>query len=151
MAAAAIPKKAVPRKDPRPRSHDGASKGTGLINARPDMKYVGAARGTGAVEEYLNRGYEVVIAEEGGPRFSRKTSKLGDPIEYNGHVLMCISRESADWIDQYGEDGESGWAEADKIEAHIIDKRGMQKDLMRGLHGNYVKYDQEIGSPEPTV
>lgn len=152
MASAALPaKKSVPRKDPRGRTHDGANTGVKLINRNPDRVYVGAAQGTGAVDEYLGRGYEIERYEEGGVRFSVKTAKPGDAIEYKGHVLMSISKEARDYIDQYGEDGESGWAEADKVEAKIIDKRGAQRDLMRGLHGGYVGVEHDVGALEPVV
>ena len=144
MASATLPKKPVPRKDPRPRTHDGANTGVKLINRDPAMWYVGVAKGD-AIEEYLNRGYDFVREEEGGVRFSvGKTSKNGEPIEYKGHVLMAISLEAKAYIDEYGEDGETGWAEASKLEEAIVDKRGAQRDLMRGLHGGYVRLQHEV-------
>lgn len=143
MASASVPAK-TPRRDPRPRTHDGANKGVGLINARPDRHYVGVDQHGGAVGDYQARGYEIEVAEEAGVRWSRRTCKLGEPLEYMGHVLMSIDIEEYQDIVQHGEHGEGGQKMADQIEAAILDKSGAQRDLMRGLNGGYIRMEHKI-------
>jgi len=151
MASATLPGTKARRKDPRGRTHDGANTGNKLLNRRPDMYYVAVSKDGEAIGQYEGMGYAIERYEEGGPRFSLRTVKIGEPIEYRGTVLMSIAQETKDWIDQYGDDGESGWAMADKLEDKILDKSGAQKDLMRGLHGGYVKVIHEVEPLRPMV
>jgi len=143
MASASVPAK-TPRSDPRPRTHDGANKGVGLSNARPDRHYVGVDQHGNAVSDYESRGYEVEIAEEAGVRWNRRTCKLGEPLEYMGHVLMSIDINEHKRIEREGDHGDGGQELADRIESAILDKSGAQRDLMRGLSGGYVRLENDV-------
>jgi hypothetical protein len=111
------------------------------LNPRPDRVYKLAYKGcveTG-LEHYLDIGYDVVAFEKGGPTISGcRQQKVGEPIEYQGSILVSIDAQRAKEIELYGEWGdaehpESGQAEVDRLEEMIIDKRG-GIDPLRGLH-----------------
>lgn len=113
------------------------------------MHYV-LASPNGAADEYMAMGYEVVHASDGGVRFASRKPKAGEVITFMDQILLCISKSEKEEMDQYGADGESGWELADEIENRIIDKRGAQRDLMRGLNGAYTKLvAHDVSALEP--
>ncbi len=144
--AATVQQKPVPRKDPRPRSHDGANTGSRLVNKRPDRHYVLVSPDAETLGEYRARGFKVEVAEEGGVRFGVQTTKFGETLEYKSQVLMSLSLEEKAELDQHGEEGDTGWALADRVENAILDKRQAIRDTMRGLHGRYVGMEHDVRS-----
>lgn len=152
MASATVPaKKQVLRTDPRPRSHDGAANRSRVRNKDP-KRYYGLV-GRNYFHEYKARGWRVEIAEKGGVECVGSSSLEGEEIVYNDHYLMSIALKDKELIDMFGDEpGEDGgWALADKIEAKILDKRGAQADLMRGIHGarGYVDVRSDIQPLQP--
>ncbi len=132
------------RKDAKTRSIPTINN-SGLVNRDPGKYYVAANRSTGAVEEYEYMGYAIEYFSETGVKFAAgKTVKVGEPLEYRGHVLMSILSEEREHIERFGIDGESGTHEADALEERIVDKAGVQNDLMRGMRSRYVRAESEI-------
>lgn len=146
MAAATPVRKQGPRSDPRPRTHDGAANRSRVRNKDP-KRYYGLV-GPNFAGEYKARGWRVEVAEKGGVEVIGSSSREGDEITFNDLFLMSISLEDKELLDMFGDEpGEpGGWALADQIEAKIIDKRGMQADLMRGIKGarGYVGVSSEV-------
>jgi hypothetical protein len=65
-----------------------------FFNLRPDLHYAlcnpnDAAGGVPAVDRYSARGYEPVIATEGGERPATGSVKIGEPIRHLGQLLMA--------------------------------------------------------------
>lgn len=142
MSAATVPvqPRKAPRKDPRPRPVESGRGKTRVVNKGPDRYYVLVATtknyGYDPVSEYESMGYRRETAEPGGPRLAANLKTPdGEVLQYQDSVLMSISLEEKADLDMFGPDGDTGWSEAAKIEEKIIDKRGAQVDLMRGLSG----------------
>jgi hypothetical protein len=98
------------------------------------------------IGEYKFMGYQIETYEKGGVKLAVVESKEGEAIEYQDSVLMSIDLQKKKEIDMYGAEGDSGWSEATKLEERIIDRRGAQADLMRGISGarGYVGVSSEI-------
>jgi hypothetical protein len=138
--AAATPK----RKDPKTRSPRTINN-SDLLNRDPSLYYVAVDKATGACEEYEGMGYHYVKASETGVKFlAGKSVPTGEPLEYRGHILMAIAKEEREHIEQYGVDGGTGYNRADELEAQLIDKSGVQTDLMRGINSRYTRVESEI-------
>jgi len=138
------------RHDPRHRHADGlAGPGTKLMNQDEGRIYalVYKADQMQGMEYYEYLGYEVEKSRKGGPRLAvGRTSKPGQPIEFMGHVLMSIDKETYSDINKYGAFGSGGQLAADKLEAHIVDKDG-GPDPIRGIRNRFMRVENEI---EPT-
>lgn len=121
------------RIDPRTRNVEGHR--LRLLNPRPDRVYKLAYKGcpdTG-VNHYLQIGYNIVQKEKGGVDIAGSNTKMGQDIEYKGCVLVEIDAQKALEHEQNGVWGDTGQAEADRLEDLIIDKRG-GIDPLRGMH-----------------
>lgn len=154
MASATVPvRKNIPRSDPRPRSHDGAANRSRVQNKDP-KRYYGLV-GRNFLGEYKARGWRVEVSEKGGVSVVGGSSEEGQEITYQDLFLMSITHKGKDLIDQFGEEpGEpGGWALTDLVESKIIDKRGAQADLMRGIHGarGYVSVQHDVQPLAPDV
>jgi hypothetical protein len=150
MSAAAAPaarsKKPVRRTDPRPKHVDGMGSLARLKNQNPTKRYVLASVSElSGLQRYRAMGWDVEIytGEPNCLQFAGgQTCKPGDPLETMGMVCVSISAEKHAQIVQYGEDGESGQAEADRIEDRIID-RGSMRDAIRGINGGNNYFDAQ--------
>lgn len=143
-AATATPRK---RQDPRPRPVESGKGKTRLLNKDPNRWYVLVAyEPKHMIGEYKFMGYQIETYEKGGVKLAVVETREGEAIEYQDSVLMSIDLQKKKEIDMYGPEGDSGWAEATKLEERIIDRRGAQADLMRGISGarGYVGVSSEI-------
>lgn len=139
-ARAASPRRAsTRRKDPQSRDARGLVFG-GLLNADPNRKYVRVPKsGRFGVDYYEFLGYEVETVREGGPKLAGiRTAQDGQPIGYLDTVLMSISLEAWEDLEQHGRDGSGGQARADLIEDRILDKGRLAfDDPSRGIFRSY--------------
>jgi len=142
--------KAPVRRDPRHARHiDGTSPWMQLINKRPDRVYKAIDKNDQmyGVAYYEMIGY-VIEKVESGPNALRfaagKTGRPGDDLENFGHVIMSVSQERADEIEQYGVTGDGGQNEANLVEQRIVNKRGGY-DPLRGIHGvgSYIEMQKQ--------
>ena len=123
---------------PVKRRTNGAANIDGIVNARPDMKYVLAAAGTtglvGGVDYYQNLGYKVVLKEKDGADMVAGHSQrpIGAEVTNMGLVLMQIPKE--DWlsIEQYGANGDTGQEYNDLIESRIRDTKHIIREVTEG-------------------
>lgn len=116
------------RKDPPTRLLEGYHS-TRLVNADPKRVYRFANerdQDTG-IPLYEHLGFQVEIATEGGVQMAIKKTKLGERIEFRGHVLM--SADSEEQMDRW----KYMQAEADKQEKAITKNRGGH-DPLRGIN-----------------
>lgn len=130
-----VPVKAGTRKDPAPQPVIGFDPMKIVIsNQDPDKTYILAYQaqihGSGATY-YEALGYDVELRREGGPMIMGAKCKMGEPIEYLGHVLMSVSNERRAEIELHGVGGGGGQLRADQVEDMMIDKR-FQRDTFRG-------------------
>lgn len=142
------------RQDPRPRPVESGKGKTRLLNKDPERWYVLVATSPGyMVGEYESMGYRVETKEPGGVHLAIVSSKEGEVIQYQDSVLMSVDLKRKEEIDMLGADGESGWSLATQIESRIIDRRGAQADLMRGIHGarGYVGVQSNISPLMPDM
>lgn len=139
------------RKDPKPRHLDGSAAWAKLKNQDPDKHYVFVNKGDlDAMSFYDSVGFDVEVLKENGVRpMGGRTGKIGDPIEVRGMILHSISKERQAEIEMHGADGDSGQADADRIEQDIIDRRGF--DPLRGMHSRFIHLTKEIQAPEREV
>lgn len=113
-----------------------------VVDADPEMKYqlVFQGLGTAAVRRMEQRGWQIVYFDKDGPRLNVGDSeKAGDPVEFNGHVLMDIPLE--DWKDLQA----AGQKELDRIETRIVDKENGPYDAARGMSNRYGRVVNETG------
>jgi len=107
-----------------------------LVNAREDMEYRLVYKGggdTNMVPHFASIGYEVVEATETGVKLqAARGIVLGQPIEFRGHVLMCVSKERAEEVRQFGEDGNTGQELCDRIESIIRRENARDRIIGRG-------------------
>jgi hypothetical protein len=137
--AASARRASTRRKDPQSRDARGLVFG-GLLNHDPNRKYVRVPKsGRFGVEYYEFLGYEIETKREGGPRFAGiKTAQDGEPVSYLDTVLMSMSLEQWQELDQHGHDGSRGQAYADIIEERILDKTRLAfDDPSRGIFRSY--------------
>lgn len=156
-AAVAVARKkpvAPVRHDPKRGRHiDGTSPWATLKNQRPDRVYRLASKSDPyfGLPFYLALGWEIETFKGGKDSLKfagGQTCKVGEPLENAmGCVVVSMERERFDEIEQNGDDGNSGQAEADRIEAAIIDRDGGQADLIRGLGGP--NYFQTVNKTKP--
>lgn len=154
--SAAAPK----RQDPKPRHIDGISVWANVRGKDPTRVYVLANKtGIMGADWYQMLGYKIETADytaagqaKGVYLAGGKTARQGEPLEMMGLVLMSISKEKHDLIERHGIDGQSGQAEADEIEARIIDKEAGGTDEMRGMRSRrgvqYFRGVNETTAPE---
>lgn len=150
MPAAKLPRPL--RKDPKPRHLDGSAVWSRLVDRKDDRHYVYVNKGDpDALATYEAAGYDVEVLKEGGVRpAGGRTCQIGAPIEMRGLVLHSCSMERKRQIELEGIDGDSGQLEADRIEEHIVDRRGF--DPLRGMHNRIgVSVRNEIERPENEV
>ena len=138
------------RVDPKPRrAPDGVLPLDKLRGADPKKHYVyvsKAAREMGP-DYYESIGYAVERAVEGGVRSAAgKIVGEGAVIEVMGCVLMSISLEDREKIEQFGIDGVSGQRHIDDIEKKIVKPGGV--DGLRGMHGAFEVLNE---TARPTV
>jgi hypothetical protein len=139
------------RKDPKPRHLDGSAVWGLLKNRDPDKHYVYVNKGDAeSFATYDAAGYEIETLTQMGVRpAGGKTGKLGEAIEVRGMVLMSISKDRFNEIEQFGVDGNSGQSEADRLEQMILDRRGF--DPLRGQHQRYIQVFNQIEATENEV
>jgi hypothetical protein len=139
------------RKDPRARHVEGVR--NRLVNPDPNKKYVWAFKGNAEYgpEDYENMGYNQEVYRKGGVTCSMKTSKEGQPVEWMDHILMSIDKDGADYIEDYGLNGDSGQYRADEIEDYIIDKKRGGVDRLRGQHGMHIENETEAPVEERPI
>lgn len=127
------------RNDPSIRPVDGVAPFFAVRNRDPERKYVFVPKSATehGVDHYHYLGYEVETYREGGPFLAmgpKNKDKLnGLEIESRGQILMSISKEDADRIDQFGADGTSGQNAADEQQKRMLNAPGRMVDLMRGI------------------
>ncbi len=147
--------KAPVRRDPRhPRHIDGTAPWMQLLNKDPGRVYKAINKNDQmyGVAYYEMIGY-VIHKVEAGPKALRfaagKTGRPGDDLENFGHVIMSVTQERADEIEQFGVTGDGGQEEANLVEQRIVNKRGGY-DPLRGLHGvaGYLQVEKRIQRPE---
>ena len=155
MSASRTPTKL--RKDPVRRHVDGAKGAAMLVGEDPNKFYVFAYRADQSSGEqyYLDKGYDYcIMPKEGEPgvRPSRgRSTKPGEPIEWMGHVLMCIDRVKRDEIDRTGGDDALGQDGIDAIEERIVDKSLGGLDGLRGLQTRYAFVKENGITPASAV
>lgn len=127
--AAAKQKNVGGRVDPVPRRVDGVSGWLELDGKDPSRHYVFAYD----LDQMCGRpylaslGYQVEKYREGGVKVKNgDTGNPGDPIMFRGHVLMSISNEQRQAIDQDGQ----AWA--NRVEEKIVRRHDVD-DLLRGI------------------
>lgn len=145
------------RKDPVRRHVDGAKGASMLIGEDPNKFYVFAYRAdqTTGEQYYLDRGYtHCIMPKEGesGVRPSRgRSTKPGEPIEWMGHVLMCIDRAKRMEIEQHGDEECGGQDWIDQVEERIVDKSLGGLDGLRGLQTRYAYVKENSITPASAV
>ena len=149
-------KKTSVRKDPAPRPINSGSPYFELSNADPERRYVWVFKAAAemGVDYYEGLGYEPVQYTPGGVK-SRvgKALKPGDYVESRGHVLMQTTKERAQEIYEFGEDGVSGQRAADEIERRMFQTKKAIAELARRTQmrsqetgGQYFSFEAEQGS-----
>lgn len=108
-----------------------------LTNQDPSRVYALPYKGDDSVADYEAMGYRIEERTPDGVNFLHgKTSRIGQPLEMRGHVLMSIDKSTHQDIVQHGPDGNTGQEYADLIDSKIIDRSGgIPHDPSRGLHG----------------
>ena len=144
------------RKDPKPRHIDGAARWANLENTDPERKYVYAyiADMDFGKVYYESLGYRVEVYAEDGPRPAflspaEAKRRIGDEIEFRGHVLMSIDAEKHEQIQEYGPDGMSGYQLADEIENKISGGRSGLTSLDDDAKKHLNKYFDLGNDTEP--
>lgn len=147
-------KSTAKRLDPAPRPIDGAIPYFNVKNKDPDKFYiwVNKAAQEYGLEHYLYLGYEIERYRDGGPYPAMTVLKDGVPekeqgavIESRGNVLVSISKEMHEEIEQNGTDGVSGQRAADAMERRLLDRRKHEKDSMRGIDPRSRNGDSTFG------
>lgn len=126
-----------------------------VLNGASGQKYVMVNKGGAmGVPYYRSLGYEFVrwqgTTGEGesekakGPYIAGgrpwNEMKVGEIQEFMDHVLMGISQEDHEEIEQFGPFGNTGQEHCDEIEKRIRTKRGVDRDPLSGL---------DLGRDEP--
>jgi hypothetical protein len=138
------------RVDPKPRHIDGSAPWANIVDRDPKRKYVLVAQNGGefGVDYYKSIGYRIERqkADGDGPRLQGGVTEesLDAPIVSRGHVLMSIDDATHQQIEQHGADGNSGQAEATRIEELIVNKRRGGNDHLRGINTRGRSGDQAI-------
>jgi len=121
-----------------------------MVNKRPDRHYVLVYTGDPeAMATYPALGFVPEAYEAGGVQPAGGwTGKAGDNIVVRDHILMSISMEDWQQIQQYGPDGQTGYDLHDRIEEQIISRRG-EHDPIRGANGRiYIDFENDTQSEE---
>ena len=131
---------------------DGQHRFLGVRNKNPEYTYVLVSKAGTAIDEYIDMGYEAVtwdIDEHGEPRgpyimSGRKSDrKHGAEISARDHLLMAISNERWQEINENGPWGDQGQAHADHLEKEIM-KENFNRPL-QGIVGQYARIQAEPG------
>lgn len=126
-----------PRKDPRPRPTNGLQSYNDVINPKKGYRYVLAAvddERSGLNHYEFVLGYERVIFDEKNPNCTRLRAgrwKHGEPVMMGMQMLMELAPDKAESLDEYGYNGQTGQAFADKIEEQILGRGGMEAPRRR--------------------
>lgn len=124
------------RKDPKRRHIDGVLPWAKILNQKPGFKYALISKSPNQWATAMAKGYEPVRREEGSEEFAGGiTAEVGQMMEMQGLVLCRIPKQRWLEIEQFGENGDTGQALADEMEARIINKRSGELDPIRGLGG----------------
>lgn len=122
-AATTTPK----RVDPKPRPVDGPAGEFSLLNADPERHYVCVNLATNHYGQsyYEEIGYDVEIARPDGPRFrfGGRGAKQGEPMQFQGTILMSCPIERKREIDLYGAFGGSGLSQVAETEKLMTGRR----------------------------
>jgi len=129
-------KKPDKRHDPRSRKLVGAEGWTEIKNKDPNRKYVwvDANNKDKGPDYYYAIGYEFETLRKDGPKpiNGRTVENEGERITMMGNNLMSIDVESWDYIQEFGEGGNTGQAMWDELEQKIVSRReGL--DPLRGI------------------
>lgn len=131
-----------PKKNFRARHLDGASPWTRVAKKDPTKDYVWVNKTLGAEcggpDYYALLGYELVRRETGGPEIvAGHTCEMGDPLESQGNVLMCIDKKELARQREEGHDlGATGAASHRAVMQHIIDSSSHGGlDPLKGVQG----------------
>ncbi len=142
MSGVATPK----RVDPKPRPVEGPAGEFSLVGTDPGRFYAAinmTATGRFGPQGYLEAGYQIETQRADGPRFRFGiTAKPGQPIEYQGHVLMSCTNERKAEIELYGAFGGAGQEEVDRIHNLMVNKRAG-----RSVLGNLRRATGPSGEP----
>ena len=140
-----------PRTSIKPRHYDHSANWLKLKNKDENRKYVFAAQSSHdtGVDHYAELGYRVEQVSKHGVSLgkSRVQRAPGAEIEMRGMTLMSIEREEYEEIVEFGEDGQTGQAQADIMERKIHVGHGSNAGA---LHGQVVEgarvaeYDAEL-------
>lgn len=117
-----------PRRDPPRRKTFTGFDPTKLLNPDPSKRYkfVDKAAKMGGVRSHESHGWEIVSFTKDGPQLRIGTeSRMGEPIEMDDMILMCIDREEHARVQREGQYGESGQELLDAIDAQIINPGGI--------------------------
>jgi hypothetical protein len=131
MSGAATPK----RVDPKPRPVQGPAGEFSLINEDPERHYVCANLATnhiGSPGYYEGIGYDVEIQKEGKDALKfafGRGAKVGEPMQFQGTMLMSCSKERKAEIDLHGPFSGSGLLETKRVEDLMINRRAGRRVL----------------------
>ncbi len=137
------------RKDPKPRVFNGEIRGTKLLNKDPTKHYVFVnPADQDSFGYYEAMGYVPEEASETGVRLAASAGqqRKGEKITYQGQILMSVALERRQEIEKYGPEGDCGSEWANAMEARIVDKGRMERDLMRGFDSRYTRSSAEVGT-----
>lgn len=145
---------ASPRPDPSAGDLYGPIAMTDLVNKDPNRHYVFVSRNRQALAEYRRMGYQPEIGRgEGHVHVAGEATAENQEIECMDHVLMSVSKERHQSIEQEGAFGGAGQKRADAIDKLIIDKSNVV-DHFRGLNvkrGEHVRVYNQTSSLEEEI
>lgn len=140
--AGARPKAASPitrRADPDRQHTQAGIDPTRLERKDPNRRYKWVHqddRSSNSVRAHEHRGWEIEIGREGGPiPEAGACSKLGEPVENVGYVLMSQPKEEFERVQREGFHGNSGQEAMDRIESQISRRGAAPFDSGAGLRG----------------
>ena len=134
----------------KPRHFDHSANWLKLKNRDPNKKYVFASQSSHdtGVDYYAELGYQVEETSEHGVGLgaTRVKRKSGADIEMRGMTLMSISCDDYEEMVEFGEDGNTGQAQADIMERKISKGFGSENNLHREIveGARLASYDAEL-------
>lgn len=132
------PRKTAPesgRKDPKRRHVDGTLSWAKILHKKSDHEYALISKTPNQWATAMAKGYVPCRQGDGEEFAGGMTAEHGQIMEMQGLVLCRIPKQRWLEIQQYGENGDTGQALADEMEARIINKRSGELDPIRGLGG----------------
>ena len=137
-----------PRRDPPPRMINTSQTTNELLNRQPGVRYCFVSKPF--LEQYENVGWKEIRYVKGGVRpKGRLEFKEGEPVVVEGSLLMGISEEDWQQIQEYGGEGASGQDLLDRLDAQVIDQNSIVKDDLRGIRRGFIQIVNETTANEP--